>query len=390
MTKKSDDLSDIWKLKQRGQRDSDRQKELIDKAIRKKGKDLITEYNIIKSDGDKKIKIPIRFLDRYRFKYGKLNEDGGVGQGLDGKPGDKFKTKSGKKGDGSGPAGEDEGEQIFNAEISIDELVTILLDELQLPWMEPKNNTQIEIDNEEMNSIEKIGIRPNLDIKRSLIQNLKRNAAQGNPKIGGFEKDDLRYKVWENETEKHSNAAIYLMLDRSASMDMEKTNIAKTFYFWMVQFLKRRYKQIDLVFIAHDSVAFIVDEDEFFKISPSGGTKCSTAFKLAHEHIKQHHPADQWNNYIYEFSDGDNYPEDNDKCVELVNKLLPLCRAIGYGEIVVRENPWVSTEDLLSSNFNRNIKRTRFVANQFKTKDDIFEGLKKFFNVDGVSSKDQR
>ena len=66
-----DSLSDIWKLKQRGKRDSERQKELVERAIRKNGKDLITEYNIIKSDGDKKIKIPIKFLDMYRFKYGK-------------------------------------------------------------------------------------------------------------------------------------------------------------------------------------------------------------------------------------------------------------------------------------------------------------------------------
>ena len=63
-------LSDIWKLKQRGKRDSDRHKKLINDAIKKNGKDLITEYNIITSDGDKKIKIPIRFLDRYKFKYG--------------------------------------------------------------------------------------------------------------------------------------------------------------------------------------------------------------------------------------------------------------------------------------------------------------------------------
>ena len=53
--KKLKDLSDIWKLKRRGQRDSDRHKELVKKAIKKSGKDLITEYNIIKSDGNKNV-----------------------------------------------------------------------------------------------------------------------------------------------------------------------------------------------------------------------------------------------------------------------------------------------------------------------------------------------
>ena len=85
--KAQESLSDIWKLKQRGKRDSDRHKKLVNDAIRKNGKDLITEHNIITSDGDKKIKVPIRFLDRYKFKYGKLNNGSGTGQGLDVKEG---------------------------------------------------------------------------------------------------------------------------------------------------------------------------------------------------------------------------------------------------------------------------------------------------------------
>ena len=59
-SKSSENLSDIWKMKRRGKRDSDRHKELVKDAIRKNGKDIITEYNIITSDGDKKIKVPIR------------------------------------------------------------------------------------------------------------------------------------------------------------------------------------------------------------------------------------------------------------------------------------------------------------------------------------------
>ena len=178
-----DSLSDIWKLKKRGMRDSERQKELVERAIRKNGKDLITEYNIIKSDGDKKIKIPIKFLDMYRFKYGKLNNNQGTGQGVDAKKGDKFKIKSGEKEAGQGEASDEEGERSFEAEITIDELVNILLEELNLPWMDPKSTTQIEVENEEFNSVDKKGIYPNLDIKRSLIENLKRNASKGNAKV---------------------------------------------------------------------------------------------------------------------------------------------------------------------------------------------------------------
>lgn len=322
-----------------------------------------------------------------------MNNNQGTGQGVDAKKGDKFKVKSGEKDAASGEPSDEEGERLFEAEITIDELVNILLEELNLPWMDPKSTTQIEIENEEFNSIDKKGIYPNLDIKKSLIQNLKRNAAKGNPKVGSFAKDDLRYKVWETEKEYHSNAAVYLMMDRSGSMDKEKTYIAKSFYFWMVQFLKRRYKKVDLVFIAHDVGAFVVDEKEFFSISANGGTACSSSFKLAHELIKKNHPPELWNNYVFEFSDGDNWGADNDLCVEYAEKLLPMVRAMGYGEVILSDTPnlpWVREDNLLSNHFNRHIKRTRFLSMQFRSRDDVFVGLKKFFNIDGISDKTKR
>jgi len=383
-------LSDIWKLKQRGKRDSDRHKKLINDAIRKNGKDLITEYNIITSDGDKKIKIPIRFLDRYKFKYGKLKNKDKTGQGIDVKPGDKFRLRKRgeKKPEGDKP-GDKEGEAVFDAEVTIDEIVDILLEELNLPWMEPDKSSAIEVETEDLSSIEKKGIFPNIDIKKTLFENLKRNAAKGNAKIGGINENDLRYRNWETNKEYHSNAAVYLMMDRSGSMSQEKTYIAKSFYFWMVQFLKRRYKNISLIFIAHDARAFIVNEQEFFKVSNSGGTLCSTAFELAYEHIQANHPPSSWNNYVFEFSDGDNWGEDNLRALEFVKKLLPMVRAIGYGEIAPNGDfsPWMNEENRLSSILSKNIKRTRFVSIVIKSREEVFDALKAFFNIDSRSKE---
>lgn len=386
--KAQESLSDIWKLKQRGKRDSDRHKKLVNDAIRKNGKDLITEHNIITSDGDKKIKVPIRFLDRYKFKYGKLNNGSGTGQGLDVKKGDKYKLRSGKKkakGKGNKP-GDKEGEITYEAEVTIDELVDILMDELNLPWMEPNKSSFIEIEHEELSSIERKGIFPNLDLKKTLIQNIKRNAAKGQAKVGGINEDDLRYKNWEVRKEYISNAAIYLMMDVSGSMTNDKVFIAKSFYFWMVQFLKRRYKNIDLVFIAHDTHAHKTTEKEFFAAGGGGGTKCSSAFKLAYEHILENHPAETWNNYVFEFSDGDNWYEDNILVLDYVNKLLPLVRAMGYGEITLDNMYWGKEEHKLSYMLEDNIKRTRFVSMRLGSKDDVFDALKLFFNIDGRAS----
>ena len=388
---KYDSLSDIWNLKKRGARDSARHKELVRRAIKRHGRDLITEYNIIKSDGNKKVKVPIKFLDKIRLKYGKMNKEQGTGQGVDAEVGKEYRIsrEKGPKGE-SGEPGNEKGERTFEAEISIDELVDIMLEELDLPWMDPQNTSEIEIETDEINSRDRTGIMPNLDLKRTIYENLKRNAAKGDAKIGGFHKEDFRYRTYEIEKEYHSNAAIYLMLDRSGSMGTPKMKIAKTFYFWMVQFLRRRYKKVDLVFIGHDTEAFLVDEDEFFKIASSGGTQCSSAFALALKHIKANHPAGQWNNYVFEFSDGDNYGRDNDLCVAYAKELLPLVKAIGYGEIILDDggqpHGWANRK-LLSDLFNEEINRTRFVSMKLGSKEDIFDSLKKFFNVNSSPDK---
>jgi sporulation protein YhbH len=390
-SKKSEGLADIWRLKQRGKRDSDRHKKLVNDAIKKNGKDLITEYDVITSDGDKKIKVPIRFLDRYKFKYGKRKDKSSVGQGLDVKPGEKYRIRKGSK-DSDGKPSNEEGSVAFDAEVTLDELVDILLEELNLPWMEPDKSSSIEVETEELSSVERKGILPNLDLKKTLFENIKRNAAKGKAKIGGINEDDLRYRNWESEKEYHSNAAIYLMMDRSGSMSREKTHIAKSFYFWMVQFLKRRYKNISLVFIAHDAKAHQVTEQEFFGVTSSGGTVCSSAFEMAYNHIQENHPPSVWNNYVFEFSDGDNWMEDNYLCLEYVEKLLPLVRAIGYGEIVLdsEPSPWSSEDQRLSRVLEDNIKRTRFVSIRINSREEVFNALKMFFNIDGRSSKKEQ
>tara|TARA_B100000579_G_C22846336_1_gene864626 strand:- start:3432 stop:4589 length:1158 start_codon:yes stop_codon:yes gene_type:complete len=373
-------LSDVWNLKKRGKRDSARHKELLKKAIKENSKKIITQYDLITTDGDKKIKIPIRFLDHYRFKFGGKPTSKGVGQGLSGKKGQKYKVVGGKDG---GP-GDEAGTQHYEDEVTIDEMVEIILEDLNLPWLKPNEESIIETKEEVFSSIEKKGLMSNLDIKRTLINNIKRNIATKNDKvIGDFANEDLRFKDWESEHEYASNANIYMMMDVSGSMVKSKRDIAKTFYFWMVQFLKRKYKNISLYFIVHDTQAKFVNQKEFFTISAAGGTSCSSAFALARDHILEHHSEKKYNNYVFEFSDGDNTQTDSLKCVEIINEFISNCRAIGYGEILGDvNNIWLDdNRELLSDILRRHIQRTRLVSLSFQDKSDVFDNLKKFFNI---------
>lgn len=386
----SDSLLDIWGMRKRGKRDSARHSKRVKKAIKDNLRDLISDASIISSDGKRKIKIPIRYLDNYRFKHGDNKNQEGVGQGNDeNQPGDAIAHDgTGQRGDGSGQAGDQAGEELYEEEIAISELVDMMLEDLGLPWLEKKDSAvEIETENVRFTDIAETGPLSNVDKKQTIYQNMKRNAKMGKPIIHKIRPEDLRYKVWELEKEYHSNAAVYFLMDRSGSMDDDKKYIAKSFFFWLAHFCKTKYTNVELIFIAHDTVARIVPEKDFFRISSSGGTMCSSAFKLALEHIEANHPKDSWNNYVFSFSDGDNWGSDNDRCIGIVKDLLEICTAVGYGEIDTDSfygYKGLFSWSTLHEEFTKHIDHPRFLTASIQKREDVYNCLKEFLGVDAL------
>lgn len=394
----SENFKDIWTLRKPGARDSIRHKERIKQAIKDNLRHLIAEENIISSSGDKKVRVPIKYLDMWRFKFGKNTKASGrgVGQG-DGKEGDVIAEEGEGRGSGH-QAGQEAGEDIYEEEVSIEEVIDMMLEDLNLPFLERKENAE-ELETEEtiFQDIADKGLPPNIDKKRSIYANMKKNASKGKVRIKSLEPSDLRYRVWENVIEKHSNASIFLLMDRSGSMDDEKKYIVKSFCWWMVKFIQKKYNNVEIVFIAHDTEAKVVEEQDFFSISQSGGTLCSSAFKLAKEIIEEKYPSNSWNNYVFEFSDGDNWMEDNDKCVELVKELLTMSQAVGYGEVKFGDwfYNWNKADKLkfdssrLQSTFLKDkelVENEKFLTVSIRKKEDVYDCLKNLLS--GLESKD--
>jgi uncharacterized protein len=379
-----------WDLRRRALRDSIRHDKRVKEAIRKNLKELIAEENIITSDGKKLVKIPLQYLDQYRFRFGRLGTGTGRGKG---EAGDVI-ASDGEHGEGHAHAGDQPGDQVYEAEISVEELTRMMLEDLALPWLEDKEERQITTAAYRFDDIRRKGSMANIDKKRTLIENLKRHAAHKRPKVGDFHEADLRFKVWSVQQEQHSNAAVYLLMDRSGSMTTEKKYIAKSFFFWLVRFLKLKYQTVDMVFIAHDTEARIVPEQDFFTISNSGGTMCSSAYRLALEHIQQTHPKARWNNYVFHFSDGDNWAEDNARCKTVIAQLLEQTSMVGYGEIRYADEAtfygwgnayqpgWSTLHQELSA-----VAHQRFMAVTIKRKDDVYLALQTFLTgKDGVGA----
>jgi len=375
-------MSDIpWDLRRRALKDSIRHDKRVKEAIRKNLKELIAEENIITSDGKKLVKLPLRYLDQYRFRFGPMGS--GTGQGP-GNIGDVI-ARDGQPGEGSEQAGDQPGEQVYEAEISVEELTRMMLEDLALPWLEEKDQQEITTTTYTFDEVRRKGSMANIDKKRTLIENLKRHAANKQPKVGAFRDADLRFKVWSVREEYHSNAAVYLLMDRSGSMTTEKKYIAKSFFFWLVRFLRLKYKTVDTVFIAHDTEAQIVPEQDFFTISNSGGTMCSSAYRMALEHILQYHPKSRWNNYVFHFSDGDNWDEDNPRCKALITQLLDHTAMVGYGEIRYHDEAsfygWANSYNPTWSTLHKElstIAHQRFITVAIKQKEDVYRALQTF------------
>ena len=75
----------------------------------------------------------------------------------------------------------------------------------------------------------------------------KRNAREGKPGWN-IRNEDRRYKNWEIVTEPQRNAVIFAMRDVSGSMGEFEAYICRSFYFWMLRFLRTKYTSAEIVF----------------------------------------------------------------------------------------------------------------------------------------------
>jgi len=364
-----------WSLHRKGSIDQERHKEKIREAIKKNLADIVSEESIILSDGKKVIKVPIRSLEEYRFRYDPGRQpQAGQGDG-NSKVGDVVAQEPrpgrGKKGE----AGKDPGYDYYEADITLDELAAMIFEDLGLPNLEEKRLAELESESVRFTDVRKKGVLANLDKKRTILENIKRNAAKGDPTFKDIKSEDLRFKVWEPTIKYQSNAVVIAMMDVSGSMGEFEKYIARSFYFWMVRFLRTKYNNVKIVFISHHTEAKEVTEEEFFHRGESGGTQVSSAYELALQIIHERFNPQDWNIYPFHFSDGDNLPWDNERCVQLVHKLMEQCNIFGYGEI--REGHYRSPSTLMSA-FSK-IADKKFIAVTISDKKEVYPALRKFF-----------
>lgn len=320
-----------YELFSRGARDWLRHNEKVRESVQQNLPDLIAGSDLITGPQERTVHVPVRMLEHARFRLNDTQmqpqSDAGQGQG---KPGDVLRP--GQRGGEEGQGDHGEGEVKLMLELKVDDIMDWLWEELKLPDLQPKRNASV-ADNELVREgWDKHGARARLDRRRTVKEAVKRRAVQENPVP--FTNEDLRFRQLVQRLKPATNAVVIFTLDVSASMTEAERKLAKTFFFFVLQGIRRKYAKVETRFIAHTTQAWEFSESEFFQVTGTGGTGASSAFNLALDLIRDEYDPSQYNGYLFYASDGENFTEDRTAAKEGLTKLAALLNYIGYVETV--------------------------------------------------------
>lgn len=357
--------------------DVNRFRKIVRGKIKENLKRFISSGELIGRQGNKQVSIPLPRIALPRFEFGG-KEQKGVGQGP-GEPGDAINP--GQEAPGQGEAGQNAGEHSLEVDVTLDELASILGEELMLPRIEDKGKKNISQKKFRYQGVLKNGPESLRNFKRTFKEALKRQISTGdyqpeNPTIIPI-KEDKRYRSFKVEEKPEASAVIIYMMDVSGSMGDEQKEIVRLTSFWLNTWLKYNYDNLETRFIIHDAVAREVDEHTFYHTKESGGTLISSAYKLCEKIISEHYPASEWNIYLFHFSDGDNWSgNDTNECMSLLDHtLLPASNLFAYGQVESRYGSGQFLKDLEKHYGERSEK---VLTHQIKDREGIMNALRVF------------
>ncbi|MDY2729982.1 sporulation protein YhbH [Clostridium sp. HCP1S3_B4] len=362
--------------------DRRRHRQLVEKTIKENLGDILSEESIIGESKNRKFKIPIRGIKEYQFVYGKNNNGivSGTGEEKRGQKIGEDETNSGVGGNKG--AGNNEGEDVYETEITLDELLDYITEDLNLPNLDRKKYSEILTESSnKKKGYQRYGINPRLAKKKTVVTKLARKQGKKRAlKEAGlddkidrfpFREEDLRYYRVKSKPKRESNAVMIFIMDVSGSMDNSKKYLARSLFFIMSKFLRKKYNNIAFEFVSHTTIAKRVNEYEFFHKAESGGTYISSGLDMALDIIEKNYPKEVWNLYTIYASDGDNWTEDNEKAMESVKKLCEINNMVGYAELL--PSTYSTT---MYYRFIKEIKNDKFVPVIVKEKKELWDAIK--------------
>jgi len=354
------------------EQDVSRFRQIVRGAIRQNLRKYISKGELIGRQGKDVVSIPVPQIELPSFRFGEPR--GGVGQG-EGEPGTPIGQP--QPGQGDGAAGDEPGDHLLEAEVTLEELAELLGEELELPRIQPKGKRNLESQVLRYQGLRRVGPAGLRYFKRTYREALKRQLAYGTynwdrPTIIPVH-DDMRYRSWKTTVRPENNAVVIYMMDVSGSMTERKKELVRLTTFWIDTWLRAHYPHLDFRYVVHDAAAHEVDAQTFYHLQENGGTCISSAYELCQQIISADYPVNDWNLYAFHFSDGENSgSEDDQRCLRLLHEtLLPAVNLFGYGQVQ-------SAGSDLFMNRLEEVKDEKMVRAQINTDDDIYSAIKSF------------
>jgi len=342
--------------------------------IREAVKKMIGERHLADMERGGEVRVPKKDISEPSFGFGRGGDREIVLPGnREYAAGDRIPRPDGVGGPGNATeSGEGDSEDALVFSLSREEFMQIFFDDLELPNLARTEVGRAERQKTVRAGYAKTGTPANLAVIRTLSQSLARRIALGGgltremqaveaefalavavgqsehaAKLYGelkrlerrraglsfLEEPDLRYRNRVLRPEPIARAAMFCLMDVSASMDEDKKDLAKRFFTLLYLFLTRKYGEVELIFIRHTDNAEEVDENTFFHDSRTGGTVVLSALELA-DRIRYERYAHGWNVYAAQASDGDAFGADPARSARFLReRLLPATRYYTYLEL---------------------------------------------------------
>ena len=343
--------------------------------------DFISQRSITNIEQGEKILIPKKDISEPLFSHGKGGKREVI---LPGNKnfilGDKIQRPSNAESQSHNASNQGEGVDDFIFELSKDEFLDLFFEDLALPDLIKTKLTHEPTFVQTKAGFTTVGTPPNIHLIKSfknaisrrlifkgayqkkekqLKDELKFLLSEKNPnikkieaiqeklkkllkkqmKIPFIDTNDIRYINKIKQQKPTTQAVMFCLMDVSGSMDESKKDLAKRFFILLYLFLTKNYQKISLVFIRHHTTAKEVDEKEFFYSRETGGTVVSSALELMHKIIVERFPTEDWNIYVAQASDGDNWNADSPKCQEILeNFIMQYVQYYAYIEILPRHH----------------------------------------------------
>lgn len=392
--------------------------------IKKAVSDAIADRSITDIEKGENVSIPSKDISEPTIHHGSGGKREVVHPGnREFVPGDKIPRpeQQGGQGQGDQASNKGEGQDEFVFELSKEEFMEFFFEDLELPNLTKRQLATIYEKTTVRAGYTSEGVPSNINVVRSLTNAYARRIAlrspykkrlkeaeakleeaknlydATNPQLKALEEEvaflkqkikkvpfidtfDLRYNNRIDLPKPTTQAVMFCVMDVSGSMDQKKKEMAKRFFILLYLFLNRNYEKIELVFISHHTIAKEVTEEEFFYSRETGGTVVSSALKLANEIARERYPVNEWNIYMAQASDGDNWHDDSPLCKEILkDKILPLVQYFAYVEITPdnHQSLWYEYEDIANSVEHFAMRQLESVADIYPVFRDLFKKQEK-------------